>query len=81
VGVSTFEYCVQWMRADQNRHDNSLSDSELIALSAYGAAAITRTCSRLAFEKKGRALQALDLSIEVPTAFKMLFEDKAAQKL
>ena len=55
-------------------HDNSLSDSELISLSAFGAAAVTRYCSRVAYEKKGRALQASDLSVEVGNAFKHLFE-------
>lgn len=59
-----------------NSHDNSLSDSELIALSAYGAAAITRNCSRLAYEKKGRSMQALDLSAEVGNSFKNLFESE-----
>ncbi|KAL7269849.1 hypothetical protein RUND412_007463 [Rhizina undulata] len=48
-------------------HDNSLSDSDLNVLSAYGAAAVTKMCSRLAFEKKGRAMQASDLSVEVET--------------
>lgn len=55
------------------RHDKSLSKEELIQLSAFGASAVTRTCSRLAYQKKGRALQAMDLSLEVPTAFEMLF--------
>lgn len=59
-----------------NSHDNSLSDSELITLSAYGAAAITRNCSRLAYEKKGRSMQALDLSAEIGNAFKNLFENE-----
>ncbi|KAG0636084.1 H-hydrate dehydratase [Tuber brumale] len=66
-----------WTRAYRERvwnHDNSLSDSELISLSAFGAAAITRYCSRVAYEKKGRALQASDLSVEVGNAFKYLFE-------
>jgi len=65
-----------WKRAYQEKlwdHDNSLSDQELIALSAFGAAAITRTCSRLAFEKRGRSLQASDLSLEVSEAFHALF--------
>lgn len=60
----------------KNSHNNSLSDSKLISLSAYGAAAITRNCSRLAFEKKGRSMQALDLSVEVGNAFKNLFESE-----
>ncbi|KAL7274927.1 hypothetical protein RUND412_002149 [Rhizina undulata] len=66
-----------WKVAYQKRiweHDNSLSDSDLIVSSAYGAAAVTRMCSRLAFEKKGRAMQASDLSVEVENAFKYLFE-------
>lgn len=32
-------------------------------------------CSRLAFEKRGRSLQASDLTDEVHTAFSNLFED------
>jgi len=66
-----------WTRAYRDRlwdHDNSLSDSELISLSAFGAAAVTRLCSRIAFEKKGRALQASDLSVEIGNVFKCLFE-------
>ncbi|CUS10495.1 unnamed protein product [Tuber aestivum] len=55
-------------------HDNSLSDSELNSLSAFGAAAVTRYCSRVAYEKKGRALQASDLSVELGNAFNYLFE-------
>jgi len=65
-----------WKVAYQEKlwdHDNSLSETELITLAAYGAASITRTCSRLAYQKKGRALQASDLSLEVPTAFNTLF--------
>ncbi|KAI5850427.1 H-hydrate dehydratase [Morchella snyderi] len=68
-----------WKNAYQDRlwkHDNSLSDSELIALSAFGASAMTRNCSRLAYEKNGRALQAFDLSLEVGQAFKNLFESE-----
>lgn len=74
--TGTLATFLAWKKAYQDRlwdHDNSLSESELLALSAFGAAAITRTCSRRAFEKKGRALQALDLSIEVPAAFQELF--------
>lgn len=67
-----------WKKAYQDRiwnHDGSLSDDDLVTLAAYGASALTRTCSRLAFEKKGRALQAIDLSIEIPSAFIELFGD------
>ncbi|KAI5804932.1 Ribokinase-like protein [Geopyxis carbonaria] len=76
--TGTLATFLAWKKAYQDRlwdHDNSLSESELIALAAFGAAAVTRTCSRRAFEKKGRALQALDLSTEVPAAFEELFGD------
>ncbi|KAF8251978.1 Ribokinase-like protein [Wilcoxina mikolae CBS 423.85] len=73
--TGTLATFLAWKIAYQARlweHDNSLSDTELIILSAYGAAAITRTCSRLAFEKMKRSVQASDLSSEVPTAFDIL---------
>ncbi|KAI0843094.1 Ribokinase-like protein [Hypoxylon sp. FL0890] len=50
-------------------HDGKLSEEETLGLAAFGGAAITRECSRLAFEKKGRSLQASDLTEEVHTAF------------
>lgn len=50
-------------------HDGKLSEEETLGLAAFGGAAITRECSRLAFEKKGRSLQASDLTDEVHTAF------------
>ncbi|KAF8467753.1 H-hydrate dehydratase [Kalaharituber pfeilii] len=55
-------------------HDGSLSSKDLTLLGAFGAASITRYCSRLAFEKHGRALQASDLTVEVEHAFRDLFE-------
>lgn len=57
------------------RHDKKLSPDELTLLSAFGASATTRLCSRRAFEKKGRSMQASDLSEEVHGAFRELFED------
>ncbi|KAI1376205.1 Ribokinase-like protein [Hypoxylon crocopeplum] len=50
-------------------HDGKLSEEETLGLAAFGGAAVTRECSRLAFEKKGRSLQASDLTDEVHTAF------------
>ncbi|KAI1088455.1 Ribokinase-like protein [Rostrohypoxylon terebratum] len=50
-------------------HDSNLGEEETLGLAAFGGAAITRECSRLAFEKKGRSLQASDLTDEVHTAF------------
>jgi len=76
MGVSLLISCHPWKETDiRESHDNSLSETELAALAAYGAASITRTCSRLAYQKKGRGLQASDLSLEVPTAFNLLFGD------
>ena len=56
-----------------------LSDEELTALSAFGASALTRTCSRLAFEKKGRHLQASDLQDEIQKAYEILFETEESK--
>jgi len=59
------------------RHDKKLNSEELTLLSAFGASAITRLCSRRAFEKKGRSMQASDLGEEVSGAFAKLFESEA----
>ncbi|KAK7752773.1 hypothetical protein SLS62_005325 [Diatrype stigma] len=50
-------------------HGGKLKEEELLSLAAFGGAAITRECSRLAFEKHGRALQASDLTEQVHIAF------------
>ncbi|KAI1252795.1 hypothetical protein MGN70_005000 [Eutypa lata] len=50
-------------------HGGRLRQEELLSLAAFGGAAITRECSRLAFEKYGRALQASDLTEQVHVAF------------
>ncbi|KAH7319954.1 Ribokinase-like protein [Stachybotrys elegans] len=62
----------------------SLSEEETLGLAALGGSAVTRECSRLAFIKKGRSLQASDLTDEVHTAFMNLFgevdgEDSSAK--
>ena len=65
-----------WRQAYLDRlweHDGKLGEGELLVLATFAASAITRTCSRRAFERKGRALQASDLSEEVPAAFMELF--------
>ncbi|KAI1394178.1 Ribokinase-like protein [Hypoxylon trugodes] len=67
--IATF---LAWRKAYLDRiweHDGKLSEEETLGLAAFGGAAITRECSRLAFEKKGRSLQASDLTDEVHTAF------------
>ncbi|KAI1465763.1 Ribokinase-like protein [Daldinia caldariorum] len=67
--IATF---LAWRKAYLDKiwdHGGSLSEGETLGLAAFGGAAITRECSRLAFEKKGRSLQASDLTDEVHTAF------------
>ncbi|TQS31899.1 hypothetical protein Golomagni_07807 [Golovinomyces magnicellulatus] len=53
--------------------DKKLGKHEMVALAAFGGSAITRESSRLAFMKKGRSLQASDLTDEVHNAFMGLF--------
>ncbi|OLN97037.1 ATP-dependent (S)-NAD(P)H-hydrate dehydratase [Colletotrichum chlorophyti] len=50
-----------------------LKEEELVRLAAFGGSAITRECSRRAFLKKGRSLQASDLTDEVHGSFMSLF--------
>lgn len=54
-------------------HGGKLDEKETLRLAAFGGAAITRECSRRAFKKKGRSLQASDLTEEVHPAFLSLF--------
>lgn len=51
---------------------NSMSRAETMGLAAYGGSAVTRECSRRAFKKLGRSMQAGDLTEHVHDAFKML---------
>ncbi|CAK7271014.1 hypothetical protein SEPCBS119000_004382 [Sporothrix epigloea] len=51
----------------------ALNERESMLLAAFAGSAITRECSRLAFAKRGRSLQASDLTDEVHTAFINLF--------
>ncbi|KAK5990907.1 ATP-dependent (S)-NAD(P)H-hydrate dehydratase [Cladobotryum mycophilum] len=63
----------------------ALGAEEMMGLAAFGGSAVTRECSRLAFLKKGRSLQASDLTDEVHNAFMGLFgeveDDAGAAKL
>ncbi|KAF4510740.1 hypothetical protein G6O67_002608 [Ophiocordyceps sinensis] len=65
--------------------DGRLSADEMMGLAAFGGSAITRESSRLAFLKRGRSLQASDLTDEVHNAFMGLFGgvdgDSGAHKL
>ncbi|KAI0107576.1 H-hydrate dehydratase [Nemania sp. FL0031] len=71
--IATF---LAWRKAYMDRlwdHGGQLSKEETLGLAAFGGAAITRECSRLAFEKHGRSLQASDLTEQVHVAFMNLF--------
>jgi len=71
-----------WRKAYMDKiwdHEDDLDSVELLALAAFGGSSLTRECSRLAFSKKGRSLQASDLTEEVSTAFTNLFEGPASK--
>ncbi|EPE06360.1 hypothetical protein F503_02488 [Ophiostoma piceae UAMH 11346] len=59
--------------------EGKLGEQELVLLAAYGGSAITRECSRLAFAKRGRSLQASDLTEEVHVAFTNLIGDDSSK--
>ena len=61
--------------------EGELGREETLMLAAWGGSAITRECSRLAFLKHGRSLQASDLTEEVPVAFETLIGEKEESKL
>lgn len=54
--------------------EGGFDGDELLALAAFGGSSLTRECSRLAFAKKGRSLQASDLTEEISDAYNNLFE-------
>ena len=56
--------------------EGNFSGEDLLMLAAFGGSAITRECSRLAFMKNGRSLQASDLTEMVPIAFDHLIGEK-----
>ncbi|OHE98133.1 carbohydrate kinase [Colletotrichum orchidophilum] len=56
-----------------DRGGETLGKGELIRLAAFGGSAITRESSRRAFLKRGRSLQASDLTDEVHGSFMTLF--------
>lgn len=51
------------------KEDGKMSREETMGLAAYGGSAITRECSRRAFKKLGRSMQAGDLTEHVHGAF------------
>ncbi|KAL9611802.1 MAG: hypothetical protein Q9167_003570 [Letrouitia subvulpina] len=61
--------------------EGNMGREETLMLAAFGGSAITRECSRLAFAKRKRSLQASDLTDEVPVAFETLIGEKEESKL
>jgi len=61
--------------------EGEMGREETLRLAAWGGSAITRECSRLAFGRRGRALQASDLTEEVEVAFKTLIGEPAESRL
>lgn len=59
--------------------EGDLSSEDLLMLAAFGGSCITRECSRLAFKKNGRSLQASDLTEMVPVAFENLIGEKTEE--
>jgi len=49
--------------------EGKMSREETLLVAAFGGSAITRECSRRAFEKRQRSLQASDLTEEVHNSF------------
>lgn len=64
---------------DVGKEPMSRADTLLVA--AFAGSAITRECSRRAFEKRGRSLQAADLTEEVHQAFLTLIGEPETPKL
>lgn len=61
--------------------EGNMDRSETLLLAAWAGSSITRECSRLAFEKYGRAMQASDLTEEVSKSFLTLIGEKEESKL
>ncbi|KAL8823344.1 MAG: hypothetical protein Q9191_005940 [Dirinaria sp. TL-2023a] len=56
--------------------EGDLDREETLMLAAWGGSCITRECSRQAYKKRGRSLQASDLTEEVEGAFLTLVGEK-----
>lgn len=61
--------------------EGDMSREETLMVAAWGGSAITRECSRQAFLKLGRSMQASDLTPEVGGAFERLVGEKEASKI
>jgi len=57
--------------------DRSLPASRMPLLAATGASIVTRTTSRIAFEREGRSVMTQDMLADIGTAFRAVFGDAA----
>lgn len=69
------------VQAELESQDAKMSPTTTLLLAAYAGSAITRDCSRRAFESKGRSLQASDLTDQVHEAFLHLIGEPEPSKL
>jgi ATP-dependent NAD(P)H-hydrate dehydratase len=67
------------VQAELENKDTKMSPTTTLLLAAYAGSAITRDCSRRAFETKGRSLQASDLTDQVHEAFLDLIGEPEAK--
>lgn len=58
-----------WTQVTQEEKDGGISMSRRPLLAAYGAATVTRFCSREAFKRAGRAMLAHDLLEEIGKSY------------
>jgi len=66
---------------DAGDKQQKMSRTETLLVAAFAGSAITRECSRRAFEKKGRSMQAGDLTDEVHGSFLALVGEPEGSKL
>ncbi|KAG8891932.1 hypothetical protein FRC01_014442 [Tulasnella sp. 417] len=59
----------------KNSNDSNLKLQDIPLLAAIGACQITRTASRLAFQKHGRGVLTSDMLVEIGPAYSELFGD------
>ncbi|CAL5869565.1 uncharacterized protein PFLUO_LOCUS3795 [Penicillium psychrofluorescens] len=68
------------VRAELEDENKRMSPATTLLLAAWAGSAITRECSRRAFEAKGRSMQASDLTEEVHGSFLRLIGEPEASK-
>lgn len=71
----------QEIEAELNSEGKRMSSTTTLLLAAWAGSCITRECSRRAFKKKGRSMQASDLTDEVHESFLTLIGEPEGSKL